>query len=105
MPENTRMYQDQVKLQRVAKVMRTISHPVRLLIVELLLKNKCLPVKSIYEAIEISQSNASQHLKLMEQVGILLNRREGTMVYYEVASPGMTKLLKAAWQCASSLRQ
>lgn len=94
------MYQDQEKLQRVAKVMRTISHPVRLLIVELLLKNKRLPVKSIYEAVDISQSNASQHLKLMEQVGILLNRREGAMVYYEVASPGMKQLLKAAWQCA-----
>lgn len=100
MPEKKRMYRDQEKLNRIAKVMRTISHPVRLLIVELLLEHDRLAVKDIYEAVEISQSNASQHLKLMEQVGILVNQREGAMVFYEVANQAMAKMLSAACQCA-----
>lgn len=100
MPKITRMYQDREKLNRVAKVMRTISHPVRLLIVELLLEHKRLPVKAIYEAMGISQSNASQHLKLMEQADILLSQREGAMVYYTVVNQGMAQMLSAACQCA-----
>ncbi len=100
MPESTKMYRDKEKLQRVAKVMRTISHPMRLLIVELLLEHKRLPVKAIYESLGISQSNASQHLKLMEQADILLSQREGAMVYYSVVSKGMAQLLSAACQCA-----
>ncbi|MEM6344036.1 MAG: metalloregulator ArsR/SmtB family transcription factor [Bacteroidota bacterium] len=83
----------------MAKVMRTISHPMRLLIVELLLERKRLPVKEIYETLGISQSNASQHLKLMEQADILLSQREGAMVYYQVVNQGMAQLLSAACQC------
>ncbi|MEL6588518.1 MAG: metalloregulator ArsR/SmtB family transcription factor [Bacteroidota bacterium] len=95
-----RMYQDAEKLRRVAKVMRTISHPVRLCIVELLLKEGRLAVKDIYETMEISQSNASQHLKLMQSSGILKGEREGANVFYELANAGMASMLLAACQCA-----
>ncbi|MEL7339085.1 MAG: metalloregulator ArsR/SmtB family transcription factor [Bacteroidota bacterium] len=94
------MYQDPAKLERVAKVMRTISHPVRLCIVELLLNQGRLNVKDIYEEMNISQSNASQHLKLMEAAGILKGERKGAMVFYELANEGMAKMLVSACQCA-----
>lgn len=94
-----RLRADKAKLSRVSKVMRTISHPTRLMIIEHLLKQGRLPVKTIYEEMGISQSNASQHLKLMEQAGILSYEREGTSIFYTVSNPGMEKLLKSACDC------
>jgi DNA-binding transcriptional ArsR family regulator len=94
-----RLRENPQKLQRVSQVMRTISHPVRLMIVEFLLKKGRHSVKTIYQEMGISQSNASQHLKLMEQAGVLSYEREGTSIFYLVSNPGMEKLLKSACDC------
>ena len=64
---------DKAKLKRIASLMKTIGHPARLSIIDLLLEKGKLPVKEIHEAIDIiheardiSNSNASQHLTALE---------------------------------------
>ena len=88
------------KLKRVAKVMKTISHPARLAIVELLLEQGALPVKTIYETVGISQSNASQHLKALEDVEVLISVRDGKQILYRVINPNIPKLLECVQECA-----
>ena len=92
---------DPAKLKRIARVMKNLGHPVRLQIVELLLQEKRMNVKEIYEAIEISQSNASQHLKILEQAEILSSDRDGTNMYYWVSKAGVPNLMHCASKCVS----
>ena len=42
-------------------------------------------------AMGIAKANLSQHLSSMRQKGILVARREGTAVYYRLASPKITE--------------
>lgn len=95
----TALRTDTSKLKRVARVMKTISHPARLAIVELLLESGPLPVKTIYEEIGISQSNASQHLKALEDVAVLESNRAGKQILYHVSNPTIPKLLECVQEC------
>ncbi|MEZ4825466.1 MAG: metalloregulator ArsR/SmtB family transcription factor [Bacteroidia bacterium] len=88
------------KLKRVAKLLKIIGHPSRLLIVELLLEKNSLPVKEIFESVKISQSNASQHLKALEDVGILASERDGKNICYSIRNKEISKLMDCVNQCA-----
>lgn len=87
------------KLKRVARLMKTVGHPSRLKIIELLIEKQTLPVREIYEAIDISQSNASQHLKSLEDVGVLTSTREGKNIFYEIKNKTIIKLLDCVNEC------
>ncbi len=90
---------DPEKLKRVAKLMKTVGHPSRLKIIELLIEKNTLPVRDIYEAVDISQSNASQHLKALEDVGVLSSTRDGKNIYYEIRNRTIIKLLDCVNEC------
>lgn len=91
---------DSQKMKRVARLMKTVGHPARLAIVELLLEQGRLTVKDIYEEINISQSNASQHLKALEDLGVLLSEREGKNIYYAIGALPIDKLIQCVRECA-----
>ena len=91
---------DPDKMKRIARLMKTVSHPSRLPIMELLLEKERLSVNEIAEEIEISQSNASQHLKALEDVEVLSSMREGKQIYYEVENKGISRMLYCVNQCA-----
>jgi len=73
-----------------ASICHTLSNPKRLEIIEKL--RTCeMSVTELADAIEISQSNLSQHLALMRQRGILISRREGLNVFYSLSNPKITQ--------------
>lgn len=92
---------DQEKLKRISRMMKTIGHPSRLLIVDLLLEKGQLPVRDISEAIDISQSNTSQHLKALEDIEILYSDRQGTSVFYGILNMNVAKLMQCVNECAN----
>ena len=90
---------DPVKLKGVARTLKTISHQTRLLIIELLLERGKLSVKEIYAAVNISQSNASQHLKALEDVAILGSIRDGKNIFYYIQNRNIRNLLQCINDC------
>lgn len=92
---------DPHKLKRVARLMKTVGHPSRLLIIDLLLEHQRLPVKDIYEAVNISQSSASQHLKALEEIGIVASERDGKNICYMILNQQVGNLLGCVSSCAS----
>lgn len=92
---------DPDKLKRVARLMKTVSHPVRLSIVDLLLEKGGLSVTEIYESVGISQSNASQHLKALEDVGVLRSDRNGKSIQYCIQNQQIAHLLQCVNECTS----
>jgi len=73
-----------------AEIYQTLANPKRLQIVHLL-KGAELSVTEIVNAMGIPKANASQHLSLMRQKGIILSRREGTSIFYRLSSPKITE--------------
>lgn len=69
-----------------ADICQTLANPKRLQIL-CLLRNGEKSVAALSEALGIAKPNLSQHLAIMRQKGILATRREGTTVYYRLATP------------------
>ncbi|MEL7341454.1 MAG: metalloregulator ArsR/SmtB family transcription factor [Bacteroidota bacterium] len=81
--------------------MKTVSHPVRLSIVDLLLEQGPLSVTQIYGSVGISQSNASQHLKALEDVGVLRSDRNGKSIHYCIHNQQIAHLLQCVNECTT----
>jgi ArsR family transcriptional regulator len=69
-----------------ASICHTLANPKRLEIIDKL-RTRELSVTELTLALEISQSNLSQHLALMRERGILTARRDGLNVYYALSNP------------------
>lgn len=73
---------DPEKLERVAFILKTIAHPLRISIISLLVNNEKLCVNEICELLNSEQSLTSHHLSNMKLSGILGSIREGKNIYY-----------------------
>jgi DNA-binding transcriptional ArsR family regulator len=80
---------DLAVLELQADICQTMANPKRLQIVYML-KDGELPVSEMVRAMGIPKANVSQHLSIMRQKGLLVSRREGTTIYYRLASPKIT---------------
>lgn len=75
-----------------AECLKTLAHPVRLRIVQLLLNGR-YTVGELAEDCEIPDNVASEHLRLLQRCGFLSSEREGRRVYYQVAEPHLGQLM------------
>jgi DNA-binding transcriptional ArsR family regulator len=73
-----------------AEISKTIAHPLRIAIIHTL-KDGEKTVNQLTEKLGASQSNISQHLAIMRQRQIVKTRKEGSTVYYRVASPKISQ--------------
>ena len=73
-----------------ASICHTLANPKRLEIIDELRVGE-LSVTELVEALEISQSNLSQHLSVMRQRGIVTTRREGLNVFYRLSNSKITQ--------------
>jgi len=73
-----------------ADICQTLANPKRLQILSLLKEGE-LSVGKMVKAMGIAKANLSQHLSVMRQKGILITRREGTVIYYRLARPKITE--------------
>jgi len=73
-----------------ADICQALAHPKRLMILNLL-KGGEMAVGAMVEALDLPKANLSQHLGVMRQKGILATRREGTTIYYRLATPHITQ--------------
>lgn len=61
-----------------------LADPGRFKIFKLLLKHKDMCVTDVASVLEVSLPAASQQLKIMEMSGLVLKRRDGQMICYEL---------------------
>ena len=78
---------------QAAECLKTLAHPVRLRIVQLLLHGR-YTVGELAEDCGIPNNVASEHLRLMQRCGFFTSEREGRKVFYLVAEPHLEDLMK-----------
>ncbi len=82
-------------LKSVASLFRVLSHPDRIRLAGLLQQGE-MGVTQLHEAMGVSQSTVSQHLKLFKMQGLVTERRDGNHIYYQVKSPLLKELIALA---------
>jgi len=80
-------------LTEAAECLRTLAHPHRLRMVEMLLGGR-YTVGELAEACGIPSHMASEHLRLMKDRRLLDCRRDGRRTYYRVVEKGLAGLMR-----------
>ena len=80
------------RLERAARCLKVLAHPIRLMIVHLLGEGE-LSVQELEKAVGISQSSVSQHLGLLKDKEILESRRVAQQVFYRLKDPRVLELM------------
>ena len=79
-------------LSQAAECLKTLAHPHRLRMVQMLLQGK-YTVGELAAACEIPSHMASEHLRLMQRCGFLTSEKDGRKAYYQVAEPHLASIL------------
>jgi ArsR family transcriptional regulator len=90
-------------LERIAYILKTVAHPLRLGIVQLLDKNKELSVNEICESLDSEQSLTSHHLANMKLKGILECNQKGRQRYYRLKEKAVTQIMHCLEDCGCNM--
>jgi DNA-binding transcriptional ArsR family regulator len=83
---------DTEALEQAAECLKTLAHPHRLRIIEMLLAGR-YTVGELAEACGIPSHMASEHLRLMQRCGFLASEKEGRRRYYSVVEPHLERIM------------
>src|SRR5271157_5317778 len=79
-------------LTQAAECLKTLAHPHRLRIVQMLLRGRYM-VGELAEACGIPSHMASEHLRLMQRCGLLTNKKDGRKAYYQIVETHLAKIM------------
>ena len=91
------------KLERIAFILKTVAHPLRLGIVHLLEKHQELSVSEICEMLESEQSLTSHHLQTMRLKGILSSKRNGKSMLYSLKEKDVSLIITCLENCQCNM--
>jgi ArsR family transcriptional regulator len=88
--------------QAKAEFFRTLGHPARIRILELL-SERDHAVHELLDKIAIEPSNLSQQLGVLRRTSLVVSYRQGSEVFYSVSVPEVRDLLLAARRILSGI--
>lgn len=87
------------RLERVATILKIVSHPTRLGVVYLLEQHPKLNVSQICEMLGTEQSLTSHHLQNMKLRGLLTAQREGRSMFYSLKERDVSLIIECLENC------
>ncbi|MFC5993456.1 ArsR/SmtB family transcription factor [Pseudonocardia hispaniensis] len=81
--------------QLKAEFFKTLGHPVRIRVLELLSQREHA-VSELLTEVEVEAANLSQQLAVLRRAGLVVSRKEGSTVHYALTSPQVAELLAVA---------
>ena len=88
--------------QLKAEFFKTLGHPLRVRVLELLSEREH-SVGEMLAEIGVEASNLSQQLAVLRRSGLVSARREASTVYYSLTSPQVAELLAVARRILTTL--
>ena len=80
-------------LDLMAEKFRMLADATRLAILRTLMRGEC-NVTRVVEETGRNQANASKHLKMLAETGLITRRKEGLQVFYRLDDPLVERLCK-----------
>ena len=90
---------DLQKYVLASEILKAISYPYRLKVLELLEDEEFHAVSEIQEFTQIEPSLLSHHLTKMKDKGIISSHRDGRNIYYKLALKEVVKILDCIDNC------
>ncbi|MEU9716173.1 metalloregulator ArsR/SmtB family transcription factor [Streptomyces sp. NPDC047976] len=81
--------------QLKAEFFKTLGHPVRIRVLELLSVREHA-VAELLPEVGVEAASLSQQLAVLRKANLVVTRREGSNVYYSLTHPQIAELLKVA---------
>ncbi len=85
---------DHERVEKIAFVLKTVAHPMRVAIIDILNVNEKLSVNDITAYLGLEQSLTSHHLANMKMKGVLGSKREGKNIFYFLKMKEAPELIK-----------
>ena len=86
-------------LEKAADRLKAIAHPLRIAIIEMLDEEGPLSVSEIFEKLDIMQANASHHLNILKNRGILKSERVGKKIIYDLNNEIIGEIVQCLSRC------
>jgi DNA-binding transcriptional ArsR family regulator len=86
-------------LEKAAFILKTIAHPTRLAIIDVLYKNDQLSVNEICKSLNMEQSIISHHLINMKVKGLLKATKLGNNVFYSLKERNLSQIIACVNNC------
>ena len=83
------------------KICKALGHPVRFRIIKFLADGPHC-VCELNEDVEFSQSNLSQHLKILKEAGLVKSEKEGLKIFYRLTNPDISHLIEMVEKVAEN---
>ncbi|WP_030670601.1 ArsR/SmtB family transcription factor [Streptomyces sp. NRRL B-1347] len=81
--------------QLKAEFFKTLGHPVRIRVLELLSMREHAVAEMLPE-VGVEPAHLSQQLAVLRRANLVVTRKEGSTVYYSLTSPHVAELLRVA---------
>lgn len=88
--------------QMKAEFFKTLSHPMRIRVLELL-REREHSVGELLRELDVEASNLSQQLAILRRAGLVTTRKEGSTVYYSLVSDQIADLMGIARSILTSV--
>lgn len=88
--------------QAKAEFFRTLGHPVRIRVLEIL-QDGPRPVRELLTEIDVEASSLSQQLAVLRRTQLVSATRDGNTVVYALSTPDVAELLRAARRILTDL--
>jgi ArsR family transcriptional regulator len=75
-----------------AKIIKSMAHPVRLMMIEFLKKGE-RSFSDIFDLFQLDKSTVSKHLLVLKEAGIVTSRKSGADMIYKLEVPCVTDFL------------
>ncbi len=80
------------QIEAMSKLLKSMSHPIRLKILCLLQDNE-MSVGDIREQVKTTNANVSQHLNILRSQGIIDFRKDANFIYNRIQDPRIIDLM------------
>lgn len=87
------------KLEKAAYILKTVAHPLRLGIVDILRNRDKVSVNEICQILDSEQSLTSHHLNNLRAGGLLGFVKEGKQVYYFLKFKEVSQIIDCIQKC------
>jgi ArsR family transcriptional regulator len=88
----TRQLTPKALIDAKTRLLKAVAHETRLKILRLLSQRE-MCVCELTVALNLTQSNASHHLNILENIRLIQDKKEGKWVFYSIAKPELVQNL------------
>lgn len=86
-------------IEKIAEILKTIGHPMRLEILKIMKQKEPLTVAELMDATGLEQSLLSHHLIKMKDKGVLQSFRDGRNIHYSLNDRTILNLFDCMENC------